>query len=65
MSNQQNDSLLEEAQDYIDSGDLSSTPLEEMLERDIKTGDLESLWHHVIEARAMLRDDELEQTDVY
>lgn len=58
MSNAANDSLIDEAMDYINSGDLSSTPMEEMLEHDIESGDLTSLWGHILEVRNFLREDE-------
>lgn len=57
MSNAINEALFLEAQDYIDSGELSSTPMEGMLENDIKNNDLESLWAHLLEARDFLRDE--------
>lgn len=57
MSNTTNTSLLEEARDYLDSGDLDSTPLRGMIEADIKANDLEALWAHVLQARDMLRDE--------
>jgi len=57
MSNLTNDNLIEEAMDYINSGELSSTPLEKLIEQDIKNVDLDSLWYHVLEARNILRDD--------
>lgn len=65
MSNDVNSKLIEEAQEYITSGELSSTPIEKMLEEDIKHGDLDALWHHVVEARNFLRDDAQEYPDVY
>ena len=58
MSNTVNDSLIDEAMDYINSGDLSSTPMEAMLEQDIKSGDLDSLWQHILQARNFLREEE-------
>lgn len=51
------DSLLKEALGYIASGDLTSTPLEGMLESDIANKDYESLWQHILQAREMLRDE--------
>lgn len=57
MSSIVNDALIEEAWDYINSGDLSSTPLEKALENDINTNDLEALWAHLQDARDMLRDE--------
>lgn len=51
--------LIAEAEDYINSGDLSSTVLEKMMMEDIKTGDVTALWYHVLEARNMLREDEV------
>lgn len=57
MSSAVNEALLLEAQDYINSGELSSTPMEGMLENDIKHGDLEALWAHIIQVRSFLRDE--------
>ena len=57
MSNVVNEALLTEAQELINSGELSSTPMEGMLENDIKMGDLEALWQHLIQAREFLRDE--------
>lgn len=62
MSQEVNSTLLEEAQDYITSGDLSGTNLDRALELDIHMNDLDSLWQHILEARDLLRDDEA--TDV-
>ena len=55
MSDISNDNLVTEARDYIDSGDLSSTPLEGVLEADLKSNDMEMLWVHLMQARDMLR----------
>lgn len=63
MSHDMNTGLLEEAADYINSGDLSSTPMEEMLERDIESGDLTALWEHLKQVRDYLRQEEV--CDVY
>lgn len=57
MSSAVNEALLLEAQEHINSGDLSSTPMEGMLENDIKNGDLESLWAHLTEVRNFLRPE--------
>lgn len=57
MSNALNEALLTEAQEYINSGELSSTPMEGMLENDIKNNDLESLWAHLINVREFLREE--------
>lgn len=57
ISNAVNEALLLEAHELIHSGDLSSTPLEGMLENDLKSGDLEALWQHLIEARNFLREE--------
>lgn len=57
MSNEVNTNLIEEAQEYVSSGELSGTPLQDMLEADLKTGDLQALWFHVVEARNMLREE--------
>jgi hypothetical protein len=53
-----NDQLIEEAQEYINSGELSSTPYQDALEADLKYSDLDSLWHHIILVRDFLREDE-------
>ncbi len=57
ISNAVNDALFEEAQEYIRDGSISSTPMQAMLENDIKNNDLESLWQHVFEVRDMLREE--------
>lgn len=57
MSNSVNTTLIEEAEEYIHSGELSSTPMEGMLENDLKTGDMESLWRHIAEVRDFLRSE--------
>lgn len=49
MSQQINDNLLEEAEFYRDY--FSGTPMEKMLQNDIKTNDLEQLQVHLKEAR--------------
>lgn len=49
--------LISEAMDYIDSGDLSSTPLEQTLVNDISRDDMEALENHLVEAREILRDE--------
>lgn len=55
--------LVDEAREYIDSGELSSTPLEGILEADLKAKDYEALWHHLIQARDLLREEDY--PDVY
>ena len=57
MSHEVNTNLIEEANEYINSGELSSTPLQGMLEADVKSGDMTGLWQHVVEARNMLREE--------
>lgn len=57
MSNAINEALLLEAEEYINSGELSSTPMEAMLEEDIKHGDLQALWQHIMEVRDFLREE--------
>lgn len=57
MSNLVNERLLEEAQSYIDSGELSSTIMEGILEADIKNNDLEALWEHLMQVRDILREE--------
>lgn len=58
MSNQVNDALIEEANVYINSGELSSMgALEKALIVDLQTNDMESLWNHVRQARDLLRDE--------
>ncbi len=57
MSDAVNSALMEEAIEYINSGELSSTPMEGMLEEDIKRGDLEALWQHIVEVRNFLREE--------
>lgn len=57
VSNLVNEALIEEAWDYINSGDLSSTPMEKMLEEDIKNYDMEALWAHLVQAREFLRTE--------
>lgn len=56
MSNTVNDTLLEEALEYCNSGDLSSTPLEKLILNAIDRNDLEAVRKYVIEARNLLRD---------
>lgn len=56
MSNTSNETLLLEANSYLD-GSLSSTPLEGMIKADIEANDLEALWKHVIQARDLLREE--------
>lgn len=58
MSQTENSNLLDEATEYINSGDLSSTPLEKMLHNDLLQGDMTALWQHVLAARNFLREDE-------
>ena len=65
MSHKVNDTLIEEAKELINSGELSSTPLEKMLEADLQANDLDSMWRHLVEARDFLRDDDWEVADVY
>lgn len=57
MSTDVNTNLIEEAQEYVQSGELSSTPLQGMIEADLEHGDLTALWYHVVEARNLLRDE--------
>lgn len=57
MSNAINETLLFEAEEWINSGELSSTPMEAMLEEDIKHGDLQALWQHIMEVRDFLREE--------
>lgn len=49
--------LIDEAMDYIEGGDLSSTPLETILRNDINRDDMEALENHLIEARELLREE--------
>lgn len=57
MSNDVNTSLVEEAWEYINSGDLSGTRLDLALEHDINTDDMEALWEHLLQARDLLREE--------
>ena len=43
--------------------EVSGTALEKIMLRNIEVRDLEALYHNMIEARAMLREDEY--TDAY
>lgn len=58
MSNQVNDALIEEANVYINSGELSSMgALEKALIWDLQSNDMEALWAHVSQARNLLREE--------
>lgn len=57
MSNMVNDNLILEAQEYINSGELSSTGLDYAMASNLAHNDLEALWKNVIEARNLLRDE--------
>lgn len=55
MSNQQNDKILEEASELAE--EFTGTPVGEVLDFNIKRGDLEALPRLIKEARNMLRED--------
>lgn len=57
VSNSTNDSMLEEAWDYINSGDLSSTGLDKVMEANIVNNDMEGLWKNLVQARDLLREE--------
>lgn len=57
MSDLVNDQLIDEAQEYINDGSVSSTPMQGMLENDLMSNDLEALWHHIVQVRDMLREE--------
>lgn len=57
MSHNNNTALIEEANEYLNDGSVSSTFLEELLRADLENDDMESLWRHIVQVREMLRDE--------
>lgn len=57
MSLDANTALIESAQELINDGSLSSTPIEPLMIADVAVGDLESLRYHYMQALDMLREE--------
>jgi hypothetical protein len=62
MSNQVNTELYERAAEMLDY--WTGTIMEKLIQHDIDTGDLESLYHHVCDAEGRASQQEVEASDV-